>query len=359
MIGELLDILACPACRGSLELHVSSGSPGEVVSGHFRCAGCNEIYHIRNDVPFFSPSVRHHGVRNQQNTYSTWWDDYHDEQSIVDPSYAEFFYNSLKIRASEMEGKTILDAGCGNGRFSYVVSHYKPKLLVSFDISSGVIHAKRAIVKHNPDAHVAFVQGDVTRPPFKEGVFDIVFSWGVIHHTPRTPETFSTISRLVREGGQLGIYVYEFHPLYRYGRHPLFLVALVRSLFLIQPLRWLCSRLPAKVVHFIFVPIYYMERASGIGVMGCHGPKENMWDKDRYFRVVIDRFKTRYASEHQLEEVMGWFQENGFDELRVGCTPRISVTGRKGKREGSAGVINITIHGAREVDESINKYISR
>lgn len=344
MQTELLDIVVCPHCSGDLKLHVYDGTEECIREGSFVCSQCDEKYSIQNDIPFFAPDIQHGGVDNQRSTYSTWWDEYHDETTIIDEVHRPFFHESLNVMPDDVAGRLVLDAGCGNGRFSYVVSRYSPGLLVSFDISSGVAHARNAISKHNPTANVAYVQGDITRPPFKKGVFDTAFSWGVMHHTPDTKKTFCTVSSLVKPGGKFGAYVYEFHPVYRYDKQHVSFVAYIRSLFLIRPLRAICSRLPARVVSMIFRPVYYIERALNLGVMGCHGYGDKKWDKDYYFRVVIDRFKTRYASEHQVEEVMGWFKENGYSKLVMGKRPKISMTGVKDSNS-STGVMDVRFMG--------------
>ena len=64
----------------------------------------------------------------------------------------------------------------------------------------------------------------------------------------------------------------------------------------------------------MFLPIFYCERLFGVGIFGNHGYPEDPFNKDRYFRVVVDRFKTRYASEH--------------NDLRVG-KPKVSISGIK------------------------------
>ncbi|MBI4063349.1 MAG: methyltransferase domain-containing protein [Elusimicrobia bacterium] len=343
MNNQLLEILACPGCHGHLELSVDRGTMDQISIGSLACRPCRKEYAIKDDIPYFCPGAdQDGGVKNQKRTYSAWWDLYHGEQSIIDQANIGAFHESLKISPQDIEGRAVLDAGCGNGRFSYVMSHYNPQLLVAFDLSSGLTHAKKAIAKHNPGSNMAYVQGDITRPPFSPNAFDIVISWGVITHTPNARRTFGALSALVNKNGAIGIYVYEFHPLYKSDRHWLSLIAYVRSLFLVKPLRYLCSRLPTRLTHWFFMPIYYVERFFNFGIVGCHGFPRDPWNKDRYFRTAIDRFKTRYTSEHQFEEIVEWFAENGYAQMKLGGYPRLSLTGTKNS-ESSPGTLNLTI----------------
>ena len=92
--------------------------------------------------------------------------------------------------------------------------------------------------------------------------------------------------------------------------------------------------MPVTLVKLIFQPIYYFEKLLGFGIFGNHGYPSDPFNKDRYFRVVVDRFKTRYASEHKEEEIFKWFFELGYNDLRVG-SPKVSVTGLKNKESSS------------------------
>lgn len=329
MKKDLFDILACPSCRGELRINIDEGSQDFVKKGNFLCLNCKTKYDIIDDIPYFSLNILHKGVKNQFETYSYWFEALHNKESIIDDECFSKFHNSIRLEPEEFKEKIVLDAGCGNGRFSYVVSHYDPKLLVSFDISRGLNKAREAILEDNPSAEIAFIQGDLTRPPFKKNSFDIAFSWGVTHHTPDTKKTFRTISDLIRIGGKLGIFVYPFNPVYDYRKQYLGLIAYLRSYLLIKPLRFICSRLPVSIVLLIFQPIYYFEKIIGFGIFGNHGPPPNKFEKDRYFRVVVDRFKTRYASEHTLEEILKWFTDNNYNELKIGYEPKVSITGKK------------------------------
>jgi uncharacterized protein len=55
MRHDLLDILACPICKGTLALAASREEAGEVVEGALNCATCNESYPITNGIPNLLP----------------------------------------------------------------------------------------------------------------------------------------------------------------------------------------------------------------------------------------------------------------------------------------------------------------
>jgi len=52
---ELTDILACPVCKGELELNVDEENEEEVVTGTLYCAKCNVRYPIVDTIPNLLP----------------------------------------------------------------------------------------------------------------------------------------------------------------------------------------------------------------------------------------------------------------------------------------------------------------
>jgi uncharacterized protein YbaR (Trm112 family) len=54
----LLDILACPVCKGALELKVAEEKDGEIVAGSLRCPKCNVSYPIADGIPNLLPPVK-------------------------------------------------------------------------------------------------------------------------------------------------------------------------------------------------------------------------------------------------------------------------------------------------------------
>ena len=61
MRTELLDIIACPVCKGALTLQADSVAgadaviPGEVMTGTLTCPECNERYLITEGIPNLLP----------------------------------------------------------------------------------------------------------------------------------------------------------------------------------------------------------------------------------------------------------------------------------------------------------------
>jgi uncharacterized protein YbaR (Trm112 family) len=52
---ELMDILACPVCKGDLELNVEEEDEKEVITGSLYCAKCSERYPIVDAIPNLLP----------------------------------------------------------------------------------------------------------------------------------------------------------------------------------------------------------------------------------------------------------------------------------------------------------------
>ncbi|MSQ13092.1 MAG: Trm112 family protein [Dehalococcoidia bacterium] len=55
MRRDLMDILACPVCKGPLTLTVEKEQEGEVVTGALVCAACKETYLIQESIPNLLP----------------------------------------------------------------------------------------------------------------------------------------------------------------------------------------------------------------------------------------------------------------------------------------------------------------
>ncbi len=56
---DLMEILVCPMCKGSLDLSVTAQDGDEIVAGSLRCRECGEVYPIEDTIPnMLPPSLR-------------------------------------------------------------------------------------------------------------------------------------------------------------------------------------------------------------------------------------------------------------------------------------------------------------
>jgi len=70
-----------------------------------------------------------------------------------------------------------------------------------------VSHTQRRLnlLGHASNLHVA----DAEQLPFPENVFDLVYSWGVLHHSPNTQAAINEVWRVLRPGGSARIMIYN------------------------------------------------------------------------------------------------------------------------------------------------------
>ena len=55
MKKNLMEILACPVCKGELELKIEAEDGDEIITGSLFCANCDETYPIQDAIPNLLP----------------------------------------------------------------------------------------------------------------------------------------------------------------------------------------------------------------------------------------------------------------------------------------------------------------
>lgn len=116
------------------------------------------------------------------------------------------------LRVEDLIGKTFLDAGCGSGLFSLAARRLGAKVH-SFDYDPHSVACTAELRRRYFPSDSGWVvgQGDVLDPGFLQtlGTFDVVYSWGVLHHTGNLWGALANVADLVLPGGQLFVAVYN------------------------------------------------------------------------------------------------------------------------------------------------------
>jgi ubiquinone/menaquinone biosynthesis C-methylase UbiE len=97
----------------------------------------------------------------------------------------------------DIEGKSVLDIGIGEGFFSRLCIQKKART-ISLDFADPMIQYHR---ENNPD--FTLVQADAQYLPFKTESFDTILALDVIEHLPSPPDFLNEVNRVLKTGGRL------------------------------------------------------------------------------------------------------------------------------------------------------------
>jgi len=122
--------------------------------------------------------------------------------------------NSLKtmLEVEDLKGKSFLDIGCGSGLFS-LAAHRLGANVRSFDYDPQSAACTRELKRRYfpDDADWVIEEGSILDNKYVQslGKFDIVYSWGVLHHTGAMMKALEMAGSLVVDGGRIFIAIYN------------------------------------------------------------------------------------------------------------------------------------------------------
>ena len=115
----------------------------------------------------------------------------------------EWHHMHTRLKTTEelgyLKGETLVDVGCGNGRYLlYFKRSKKIKFCVGLDISKKSVHLVNERLRGNGFS-VALVVGDAENMPFPSNTYDIAFSTDVIEHLPHPSKGIQEIVRVSKD----------------------------------------------------------------------------------------------------------------------------------------------------------------
>jgi SAM-dependent methyltransferase/uncharacterized protein YbaR (Trm112 family) len=314
---DLLQWLCCPECKSELNL-CSNSSDGDVISeGTLTCSACARVYPIRRGIPRF---VQTDGYVK---SFSYEWNKWSRVQLDIARGFRESeetFGEKTGYLPQNLQGKLVLDAGCGSGRFLDVASRWGARV-IGVDYSFAVEAAQTNVGERE---NVDVIQADIFKLPFKQCVFDAIFSIGVLHHTQDTRRAFLGLPPLLKEGGEIAVWLY-YYPDSLYCKASDFW----RAVFRYAPNRLLFAWCWLLVV--LFSNLYrkpFMSRAPW-GHLRRVLPVNT--HPDFHWRVLdtFDWYSPRYQDkDNSAPRVARWFREAGLREIDI-LNFSTSMRGRK------------------------------
>lgn len=316
MHTSILRIVACPDCKKDLHLEASNLVAESVDEGTLRCES-GHTFPIVRGIPRFVDSDGYAA------NFGFEWNLHNKTQldTVTKHESEETLIEKTGFHPEDLRGKLVLDVGCGMGRFSEVASRWGATV-VGIDLTSAV-DAAHGNLRGRSNVHLA--QADIFKLPFRDETFDVIFSIGVLHHTPDTRSAFDRLPRLLKPGGRIAIWVYTA-------------LMLQWSRASSDVYRRFTTRLPKRVLYalsYFAIPWYYVNRVPYFGRVTWRMLPTSE-HRDPRWRVLdtFDWYSPKYQWKHTEAELQTWFESHGL----VSITPLGFPTSMQGTRPNWTGV---------------------
>ncbi|PIU41069.1 MAG: hypothetical protein COS99_06955 [Candidatus Omnitrophica bacterium CG07_land_8_20_14_0_80_42_15] len=335
-----LNIFVDPKTKKTLALNVRKTADDEIISGTLRSG--TKTYPIVNGIPRFVEKSLYDGSlilgteRQTAKSFGTKWREQRNQhigdtlQDIKD--WKEQFMAVLgcssepRLKNLFKKAKRTLNAGCGVGWSEYLFNYNPETERHCIDISLSVEVAYRKTIRLS---NVIVSQASIFNLPYRDNTFDIIYSLGVIHHTPYPQKAFKALVNKLTPGGLLGVYVYnkklflreiadmeirKYTALMSYEKCLEFSRQMTRlgkslkqireSVIIDEDIKLLGIKKGSynlqKFVYDHFIKCWY-------------NPKQDM---DYADLVNQDWYHPYYASHHTKEEVAAWFKKSGMKNIK-------------------------------------------
>ena len=341
---SLLKIVHCPKCQNKLEVFEEKElKHNEIKNGKIKCCSCQSVYNIENYILKFI----------EDENYSESWGELWTETSdtIRDSSTGgSFYYDTIFGKYSEdnadksgysvfgfeweknLEGKKVLEIGAGTG----VCTEHLVKTgaeIFSVDMSNAMEVFPESL---KTLSNINLIQADITTNFMKKNIFDYIWFFQVLQHTPNTKETLASVKKYLNNGGELSVtaYKHSFYPWYHFITKHLSFTQVYWLVKILLPIRYagqkffynlnlkFLSKVWGHLFHFVDPrDTYFLTKTGRLN----DWPMGQMYNKNKdekmlFWEIVINTFDTitpNYTNGLTLEEMKKELEETGYNNIRV------------------------------------------
>jgi 2-polyprenyl-3-methyl-5-hydroxy-6-metoxy-1,4-benzoquinol methylase len=268
-MDPLRALLACPACAGTL-------------AADWSCLACGAAFDAPDGIPNLRLPAddRTEAVRRFYGRAPFPGYDPRDTLQGLRQRAERNPFVRLLDRAIAPDAR-IVEVGCGTGQLSLYLAR-AGRLVVGADLARASLRLGSAAASRFGVDRVCFVETDLHRPGLRAGAFDVVYSSGVLHHTPDPRAAFRSLVRLARPGGTIVVGLYN-----RVARLP--------------------TRLRRVVVRYV----------PSAAILFDTVLRDRADQPARYAAWLRDQYQHPEEHRHTVAEVQRWFADDGVDYLRT------------------------------------------
>ncbi|MFA5841396.1 MAG: class I SAM-dependent methyltransferase [Candidatus Paceibacterota bacterium] len=219
----------------------------------------------------------------------------------------------MPLERKDIEGKRVLELGCGNGSLMSHMVSWNPSYLEGVDLGDSVLSAESNLRKTNYK-NWKVTKGDLTE--YRSAGFDVVYCIGVIHHLKVPEKGFESVIKNTKRGGRFHVWVYA-----REGNSII--------VYFVDPIRKVVSHLPWWFTkYFVATPLvvpYYLyakflslfKRNSLLEKLPLY--EYSLWISKREFaffrHVAFDQLVTPQTAYIKKEVIESWLNScSGIDK---------------------------------------------
>lgn len=225
-------------------------------------------------------------------------------EACIDPDHVSQAHQHFKelLSGIDLGGKEFLDIGFGQG-LSLLIAHQSGAKVTGLDINpkcAEVVARNKAFlgVDGEIETHVGSILNSVDLEQIGDRIFDVVHSWGVLHHTGDMDRAIENACSFVKPGGHFVLAIYNRH----WSSLPWLWI------------KWLYCHVPEvfqKLMLVLFYPIIFIAKFLVTG----KNPFRMSRGMDFYYNVVdwVGGYPYEYAS---IQEMTDFMERKGFSLVK-------------------------------------------
>ncbi len=336
-----LNLFLEPNTNRSLHLEINKMQGEHIISG--RLYNGRKYFPIIRGIPrfvdksFYRDTTLRTPLKQTSHSFGKKWNE---------PRYRKLGYKKKDVAAlgeqfmavlgagtlSELKGilkksGSVLNAGCGVAWSEYLFNYNPDVRRHCIDISLSV---ETAYERTKGFPNVIVSQASIFALPYPDAYFDIIYSIGVIHHTPYPEKAFRALAKKLAPGGLMGVYIYNKKPFLReMADREIRKITSKMSYDKCMSFSK-CMTNMGRALSKIKKPITIDDDMDILGIKkGSYGLQRLVYDyfikcwydlgQDRGYADLVnqDWYHPHYASHHTKEEITGWFKKCGMMGIRV------------------------------------------